>query len=336
LLANVPPSPRLERAGGKFTGRLFDDDPWVREAMRATPPCFGAVSQELAQYGVTGVTDMSASNGLAIAAHFADQSRSGHLLQKVVIAGGLDLIDSDFHGRLGLGPAKLHLHEWALPELDATVDFVRTAHDQDRAVAVHCTTEVELVFALAALRCAGQSEGDRIEHAGIASDALIEDIAALGLSVVSQPHFIAERGDQYLRDVARDDHLLLYRLAAFKDAHVDLAGGSDGPYGGLDPWAAMRAAMSRTTTAGFVIGAGEALNRDAALALYLADPHDLGSVRTVTPGAPADLCLLHRPWAQSQIDADAVRMTIIDGGCVYDGSSKSIVTAPHRSGDFAR
>jgi predicted amidohydrolase YtcJ len=192
-------------------------------------------------------------------------------------------------------------------------------------VASHCTTEAELVFTLAALEAGGTRPGDRIEHGGIAPDHLIAEIARLGLSVVSQPHFIAERGEQYLDAVEPDLHSALYRLQAFRAAGVTLAGGSDAPFGSSDPWAAMRAAVSRRTDAGRTIGPGEALSPEQALALYLADPEELGRQRRIAVGAAADLCLLGRPWAKARerLDSRDVRATIVAGRIIYDRIDKA-------------
>jgi predicted amidohydrolase YtcJ len=221
---------------------------------------------------------------------------------------------------VAVGPVKLHLHEAALPDFDAAVALARSAHNAGRALAVHCTTEVELVFTLAVIEEAGAMRGDRIEHAGIAPDTLVAEIARLGFQVVSQPHFIAERGDRYLRDVVAEDHANLYRLAAFARAGVVLAGGSDAPFGSPDPWGAMRAAVSRRTTEGAVIGPDEALDPEAALALYLSDPLDLSRERCIAQGEPADLCLLSLPWreARERLDFADVRATWVAGSIIYD------------------
>jgi predicted amidohydrolase YtcJ len=236
-----------------------------------------------------------------------------------VLAGAESLADVA-PGPWELGPAKLHLHESALPDFAAASAFITAAHRRDRAVAVHCVSEVELVFALAAFEDAGPRPGDRIEHASVASDELVDRVAALGLQVVVQPHFIAERGDAYLRDVDRRHHRELYRLRAFVDAGVTLAGGSDAPFGQPDPWAAMAAATSRRTATGVSIEAAEALGADEALALFLADPADLTRQRSLAPGAPADLCLLDRPWdeARKVPSAQHVAATWISGRLVHD------------------
>jgi predicted amidohydrolase YtcJ len=302
-------APGLDRS----TGRLFDEDGWLRQALGSLPPCFASVSAELAAFGITGITDMSPSNDPAMARHFAREQAEGRLRQSYLMAGGLSLDDRNCL-------AKLHLHENALPDLDDSVAFVRAAHERGRPVAVHCTTETELVFALAAIEEAGVLSGDRIEHGSILPDHLIDELARLGLKVVVQPHFIAERGDQYLCDVEPGDQPLLYRLQSLADAGIVMAGGSDAPFGAPDPWAAMRAAVSRTTRGGTVMGAEEALTPEAALTLFLADPIELSRERRLEVGAPADLCLLDRPWrdARERLSAADVRTTWIDGSVVHD------------------
>lgn len=319
LLERSDPPAGLERDGGSWTGRLFDEDYWLRQTLAGSLPCIAELSQELLSYGVTGVTDMTPSNDGALADQMRAQQRAGKLRQKLVLAGQLDLAEAAFDDGLQIGPAKLHLHEWQLPEFDAMTAFITESHAQGRGVAVHCTTEVELVFALAGLRAAGASAGDRIEHGGIATDELIQQISDLGISVVSQPHFIAERGDQYLRDVEPHHHPHLYRLAAFSRAGVRLAGGSDAPYGSHDPWASMRASVDRKSYDGQVIGASEALTPEQAITLYLHNPLKLGDIRAVTVGAAADLMLLDRPWqaARNSLLADHVAMTMVGGSILY-------------------
>lgn len=302
-------APGLDRG----SGRLFNEDSWLRRALGSAPPSLASVSTELAAHGITGITDMSPANDPAMARHFARERDETRLRQAYLLAGMLSL---DEPGCL----AKLHLHENALPDLDDSIAFIRAAHERGRPVAVHCTTETELVFALAAIGDAGTLRGDRIEHGSILPDHLLDDLVRLDLRVIVQPHFIAERGDQYLRDVEPCDVPLLYRLQSLAEAGIVLAGGSDAPFGSPDPWAAMRAAVTRTTRNGAMMGAEEALTPEAALTLFLADPVDLGIERRIEPGSPADLCLLDRPWsdARDRLSAADVRATWIGGSICHD------------------
>ncbi len=318
LLAQTDPPQGLERESGRFTGRLFDEDAWLRSALRSAPPEFDTISHELARLGVTGITDMTPQNGPEMARHFAEQRQSGTLLQRVTMAGTLELADARQVSWV-LGPVKLHLHEADLPPFEEAVVLARDAHHQGRALAIHCVSEVEIVFALALLEEAGSLPGDRIEHASIASPEHIARMAAMGLAVCVQPHFVAERGDQYLTDV--EPRLLdeLYRLQSLRNAGIALAAGSDAPFASHDPWAAMRAAVSRETASGQNVGLWEALTPEQALSLYLADPADLTRQREIAVGAPADLCLLCCSWdhARERLSGNDVALTLASGRVVH-------------------
>ncbi len=311
----------LERKAGRWTGRLYDADDWLRPRIRAQPPSLHDASRLLARHGVTGVTDTTHHNDAATLQGFADAQARGELLQNLRAMGGAALDTcAEIWPRVQRGEHKFHLHEHELPELTELVAAIRRSHAHDRCVAFHCVTRTELVFALAALREAGVLRGDRIEHAAIAPPELVEEIAVLGLIVVTQPNFIAERGDAYLRDVDAGDQPWLYRLRGFVDAGVALASSTDAPFGEPDPWASMQAAVTRRTPSGAVLGADEALTADAALRMFLS-PLETPSAaaRHIACGAPADLCLLDRGYSAALNDLSAVnvRMTVIAGRTAY-------------------
>ncbi len=69
-----------------------------------------------------------------------------------------------------------------------------------------------------------------------------------------------------------------------------------------------------------MMGRDEALTPEAALTLFLADPADLAIERRIEAGAPADLCLLDRPWceARDRLLAVDVRASWIGGSVVHD------------------
>lgn len=320
LLANSTPPPGLERDGDRYTGRLFDGDAWLQQALGSAPPSFSPVGTMLARHGVTGLTEMSPRNDTIIARHFIQETNTRSLPQRVLLAGSLELSVDHTSERVLPGPAKLHLHEAALPPIDDAVAFIRRAHVQLRNVAIHCATEVELIFALAACKEAGSASGDRIEHASIADDSAIAEIARMSLFVVSQPHFIQERGDRYLTDVDAAARPFLYRLRAFPDANITLAAGSDAPFGNCDPWASMAAAVSRRTQGGAQLGELEALTPEQALDLYLREPQALNRRRRVSVGVPADLCLLDCSWAAARnaLSSTHVRATFIDGRLAFE------------------
>lgn len=319
MLGNLDDSP-LEKRNGEYTGRLFDADVWLRRKIGRQLPDIRTASARLARYGVTGFTDTSANNSEESFVQFSQWQSSGELLQRVVMMGDKSLLLCTNSPRLQRGALKIHLHDNDLPELDAMCDAIAVSHAAARPVAVHCVTLVDLIFTLNAFETAGTIAGDRIEHASIAPPDIVEKIAQLKLMVVTQPNFIAERGDAYLRDVEQADQAWLYRLQGFRDAGIALAAGTDSPYGNLNPWPAMHAAVTRRTTGGAIIGATEALSPEQALELFLGDPLQPGSGKNhIEIGMPATLCLLDRAWEHARMDLSTITVnkTLIDGAVVW-------------------
>lgn len=294
-------------------GTLFRRDDWLRDQLpKADEAAFAAdleaTSRALGRVGVTGFTETTPTNSHRTAAFYAGLD----LRQRVNLMGDESLPS---------GSLKLILDDAKLPPIDGFCGRIRAAHRRGRPVAIHCVTRTELIFALGALRGAGTMTGDRIEHAAVTDAAamtLLREVeAAPGhITVVTQPNFIGERGDQYLRDVAPADHPHLYRCRGFLDAGIPLGAGTDAPFGTADPWAAMRAAVTRRTPAGAVVGKDEVLTPEQALGLFLA-PLDApgGPPRRVRVGGPADLCLLDAPWrtARGALHRDRVAATLFGG-----------------------
>ena len=307
---------RTEVADG-WLHRADDDPPWPREE-----PDLAPVSTRLAALGVTGVTDATPSSTLDALAALAGARRRGDLAQRLVVTGGAALAGAEVPADLDRGPVKVVVTDHELPTIEALVEAFRAARRAGRAVAVHCVTRVGLVVALAAWEAVGAVAGDRIEHGSVVPVELLDQLVDLGLQVVTQPGFVADRGDRYLADVDADDQPHLYRCASLLDAGVPVAGSTDAPFGPDDPWVAIAAAIDRRTAAGVVLGADERLSPIRALELFLGRPDDPGGpTRRVEPGLPADLCLLDRPLATALAEPSAghVRGTWIAGVAVFGG-----------------
>jgi len=320
----------LERIDGRLSGRLYDNDRWLRQRLGLERPDLAEVSRHLASLGVTGVTDTSPNNSPGEVLWLRQAQRRGELLQDVLLMGDASLDGFSAEPveagsglpQLTIGPRKFHLHEAHLPDYDDLCTDIRRAHRAERNVAFHCVTRAELVFTLGALREAGTRPGDRIEHASVTPTELLEEFRDLGLIVVSQPGFIAERGDQYLDEVDAADQPWLYRLKTFLDAGVFLAGSTDAPFGAAEPWRAMQAAVSRRSAKGRVIGAAEALSPEQALALFTAPLNAPGQqLPRLEIGATADLCLLHAGWRRARADLAGIRprLTLRGGRVIWAG-----------------
>ena len=145
-------------------------------------------------------------------------------------------------------------------------------------------------------------------------------LRASGVTVVTQPNFVAERGDDYLADVAPEEQPDLWPVASLLAAGIPVAAGTDAPYGRPDPWALVHAAATRRTAAGHPLGRAERLDPRRALDLLLG-PADRpgGPPRRVAAGAPADLCLLWYPLqeALARLPVNPVRATFRVGQQTY-------------------
>jgi len=289
------PSGAVERDGdGRPTGRLIDGDHLLAARLpRGDPPDLAGVSRRLASYGVTGVTDATPTVTAADLEVLARACREGALVQRVRVMGTVEAAGPGIPAGLEAGPVKVMVSDGPDPDPDGLARRIDAAHRAGRPVALHCASRVAAVLALVAWDAVGPAPGDRMEHGAVLPDDLAERLATLGVTVVTQPAFLVDRGDAYLDEVAPDDLDCLYRCAGLERAGVALGGGTDAPFGPEDPWVAVGAAVRRRTRSGRVIGPAERLAPRRALALFLADAGSPGGpVRTVRPGAPADLCLL--------------------------------------------
>jgi len=312
--------PGVERdAEGRATGRVWRADRWLGERLpRGAAPSLDDVGRRLSALGITGVTDATPQLAPGARDALAAALASGAIAQDVLALGWpLDpSVAPPPGGRLRPGPWKIVLADSGLPDLDDLCAEIAAAHTVGRAVAVHCVTREALALLLAALDLCGIVSGDRLEHAALVPAEVVPVLRARGLAVVTQPGFVAHRGDDYRREVPPADLPDLYRCASLAAADVPVGLSSDAPYGPLDPWAVMAAAVHRRTPDGEVLGPAERMTPAAALASYLSPAdHPGGSPRRVVPGAPADLVLLHPPLEEALHDLDAalVRLTLVRG-----------------------
>jgi predicted amidohydrolase YtcJ len=181
-------------------------------------------------------------------------------------------------------------------------------------------TRVQFVLTLAAFEDAGTLHGDRVEHGSLIPAELIPNLAHLGVTVVTNPGLVFDRGDEYVTDVEPSDRPDLYRCRSLIAANVGVAAGSDAPFGPDDPWAVARAAVTRSTRSGRSIGADERIDARSALSLFLGWAEDPTTQRVVSVGAPGDLCVLATPLREAlrSLDSGNVAATVVAGAVVAD------------------
>ena len=286
---------------GHPDGRLRSTDSWSA-ALSRSETNLNDLSGRLCRYGVTGITDATPDLDIADIVRLSELHRHGELGQHVHC----------------LTPGKRILHDDDL-DLEQLAGWIAERHRDGGPVAIHCVTAAQLLVTIAALREAGTHPGDRIEHAAVVPSDCLADVASLAVTVVTQPNFVAERGDQYLDEIPAAEHDQLWRVASLLRAGVPVAFSTDMPFGNGDPWAAMRAAVHRTTPSGAVLGIDECISARTALTMFLGRPDQPTQPRAVEPGEPADLCVLSVPpeTALAELDAGMVAATVIGGEIAY-------------------
>lgn len=324
--------PGVERdADGRLTGRLWRADALLRDRLdrhggrpASDTPDLAAVGRRLAAFGITGVTDATPNLGTDAVRLLADAVGSGQLPQRVRLLGAplrTKLPHTELPPGLECGPWKILPPDHEPPDWQNLRAEVVAAREAGRAVAIHAVTRESLVVSLAVLAEVGTIAGDRIEHAALVDDDVLPMFE--GQAVVTQPAFIVERGDEYLRDVPPAEHDVLYRYAGLLAADVRVAPSSDAPFATPDPWQTIAAAVNRETRGGAALGRAERVPAARVLAGYLSPPDDPGGPpRRLIRGAPADLCVLRVPLAEAlrTPDADAVLATVQAGEVVYQRS----------------
>jgi predicted amidohydrolase YtcJ len=284
-------------------GRLRSSDRSWSDALQRNETGLAEISARLAEYGVTGVTDATPDFEVSDIVKLMQAHRHGELLQRVHC----------------LAPGKRILHDAEL-NLDELTKWITGRHAEDAPVAVHCVTAAQLVVTLSALREAGTHPHDRIEHAAVVPDDAITELKDLGLTVVTQPNFVAERGDQYLTDVPATEHHELWRLASLLKAGVKVALSTDMPFGDGDPWATMRAAVNRTTATGAVLSPDECVSAREALTMFFGTSGNPTEARRIQRSQAGDLCVLVAPpkVVLNELDAQMVAATVVAGEIVFE------------------
>ena len=265
-------------------GKFWRDDQDLGERLRridaTTPPDLAWVGRELARFGITGVTDATPALDATARHMIAVAQETGALPQSVHL----------------LSPGKLVLSDHSLPDYDSLRETIRALHEQGQSVALHCVTREAIAIAIATLSEVGVLSGDRIEHGALMDTVTTRTLAAMNVAVVTQPGFLCDRGDSYLRDVPANEHADLYRYGSLCKAGAVVVPSSDAPFGPLDPWRVIASARDRTTETGATIGTAESVPARTALDGYLRQLSDLAApARQLMVGARADLVLLAVP-----------------------------------------
>jgi predicted amidohydrolase YtcJ len=221
-------------------------------------------------------------------------------------------------------------------ELD---ELVWKAHSAGWQVAIHEVGDHGIGMCLTAIeraldRLPKPDHRHRIEHCGVLTEKLISRIAALGVVPVSQPPFILEYGDGFLRHLGKDRCQLTYPLQSLLSAGIPVAGSSDSPVCSYQPLVGMKVCLTESTSGGADFAPGERITIDQALAMYTKNgayaAFDDDRKGTIAPGKYADMVVLAadpRTTPAELIDSIPVLATIQGGDLVYESTISAAANA---------
>jgi hypothetical protein len=298
--------------------------PSAAEALAA----LGEASDLLLGAGVTAIDDVSASTGAAEANLLRAAVGTGRVRQRLRLFWGAE--GSDPPAAVDVVGIKLMLDEQAEPG-SAFIPRLEAAHRRGFQIAVHAVEGSAIAIAVAAFEHAlgrwPRPHRHRIEHGALCPPPLMDRLARLGLTVVTQPAFIAHAGERYADLVAPSERRWLYPLRTFARRGVSVAASSDAPVGPVAPLAGVAAAMHRRTRGGRPLNPTEALPFEAALGLYTrAAARACASEEThgaIMRGRVADLVVLDRDLTRVpavEIDAARIRLVVVGGHPVKPGA----------------
>jgi predicted amidohydrolase YtcJ len=165
----------------------------------------------------------------------------------------------------------------------------------------------------------------RIEHCGICRPDIIDRIARLGVIPVSQPVFINEYGDGFIRHLGLERIQLTYPFRSFLDKGIPLVFSSDCPVSAFNPLKSIQAAVTERTGSGQSYALEEAVTVEEALQMFTTagafttfEEHEKGAI---LPGMLADFVILEedpRTVDPESLASIKVSATIIGGEIVYE------------------
>ena len=290
-----PPGATIARdlETGAPNGLLLEMSAWLngripRPTRVRLAESLGGAFKRLTSYGVASVEDATHTNDLERWELFQDLiARLGgdgrHPIPRIALmpgaasvrefaANGLAFGVGD--GILSVGRAKIMVTASSgtmNPPESELREIVAECVAFGFPVAIHAV-EAEVVRAAANAIAANPTPipgvRHRIEHCAECPPDVLEAVVSSGASVATQPAFIRERGDAYLRDVPADTLPHLYPVASLMRRGVHVAFSSDAPVADPDPMAGIEAAVTRRAASGRVVGAGERIGRGDAVRAY--------------------------------------------------------------------
>ncbi|MEZ4520978.1 MAG: amidohydrolase [Thermomicrobiales bacterium] len=209
-------------------------------------------------------------------------------------------------------------------------EYVMHAHRLGYQIAIHAIGDRGIDMVLdayeKALNAIPRSDHrHRIEHCGICRPDILDRIARLGVVPVSQPVFINEYGDGFIRHLGLERIQLTYPFRSFLDRNIRLVFSSDCPVSAYNPLKSVQAAVTERTGSGQSYALEEAVTVEEALEMFTVSgayaTFEEDKKGALKPGMLADLTILEedpRSVDPESLSSISVGATIIGGETVYE------------------
>jgi predicted amidohydrolase YtcJ len=230
-------------------------------------------------------------------------------------------------------PNNLGMEMMPREELDA---IVLDGHRHGWQVAIHAIGDRAIEMCLDAYRRAQEvlpreDTRHRIEHCGILRPDLIDRLVSQQVLPISQPIFIREYGDGFIRHLGRERTALTYPFRSLLDAGLPLVFSSDCPVSAYEPLKSIQASVEERTDRGTEYAPEEAITADEAIRNYTVHGAFAGfaenRVGAIKPRMLADFAILARHPADvepSEIDSIPVVGTVIGGELAHQRELASV------------
>lgn len=205
------------------------------------------------------------------------------------------------------------------------------AHRAGFQLSAHAIGDRAITMILDAYECAFGDDPSptryraRIEHAGMCTPAILDRMTRLGIVAVPQPAFVHYLGDSYLENFTPEQLAFSYPSRSWFDRGIVAAGSSDVPVVPCNPFVNLRAAVTRCTQDGNLMGPDQGVTIDEAIQMFTRNgayaSFEEGTKGTLAPGMLADLVVMDRdPRMVPPEDLHTLRaeMTVIDGRIVHE------------------